>query len=158
MKGITAILLVLIIFGSSSCNDCTNCEPFTEEPFLTIRFYNQADSSKKVIIIDSVNQVLSRDLRHFEDTTYEYRFPLDMHHDTSVYQMVYRDTSNLSVYLKNEIRLIYNRKFLRRDDNYVIIECELDDITADFAGIELICKDNAINECISNEAVAKIYN
>ena len=158
MKGLTVILFFVIAFGTSSCDDCTNCEPFTEEPFLQIRFFNQVDSTTRVIIIDSVNQVLTQDLRHFQDTTNEYKFPLDMHHDTSVYQMVYRDTSNLTTYLNNEITLIYSRQFLPRDDNYIIVECNLDSFTADFAKFELICKDSTSIECISNEAVANIYN
>ena len=138
MKGLAVILFFVIAFCTSSCDDCTNCEPFTEEPFLQIGFFNQVDSTTRVIIIDSVNQVLALDLRHFQDTTNEYKFALDMHHDTSVYQMVYRDTSNLTTYLKNEITLIYSRQFLPRDDNYIIVECNLDSFTADFAKFELI--------------------
>lgn len=158
MKGFVAIFLIIIAFTTSSCDECTTCEPFTEEPFLKVNFFNQVDSSKRVIIIDSVNQVFSQDLRHFQDTTAEYKFPLDMHHDTSIFQMVYRDTSNLTTYLVNEITVIYSRQFLRRDDNYIIVECNLDSFSTDFAEYELICNDTSNIECISNEAVAKIYN
>jgi hypothetical protein len=158
MKGFIALCLIVIAFGASSCTECTDCEPFTEEPFLQVRFFNQVDSTKRIIIIDSINQLLVQDFRHFQDTTYEYKFPVDMHHDTSVYQMVYRDTSNLSNYLTNEIILIYNRQFITRDDNYIIVECDLESFTADFAKFELICKDTSNIECISNEAVANIYN
>jgi hypothetical protein len=158
MKGFVAILLIITAFTTSSCEECLTCESFNEEPFLKVRFFNQADSSKRVIIIDSVNQIFGQELKHFQDTTYEYRFALDMHHDTSVYHMVYRDTSNLTTYLANEIMVIYSRQFLSRDDNYIIVECNLDSFTADFAEYELICKDSSNIECISNEAVAKIYN
>ena len=72
--------------------------------------------------------------------------------------MVYRDTSNLSTYLTNNITLIYDRQFLPRDDNYIIVEINLESFTADFAKFELICKDSTNVECISNEAVANIYN
>ena len=158
MKGFLAAFLIVLALGVISCTDCTDCEPFSEEPFLSIRFLNQLDSSKRVIIIDSINQIFAPDLRHFQDTTYEFKFPLDMHHDTSIYQMIYRDTSNLTTYLTNTITLIYSRQFLRRDDNYIIVECNLDSFTSDFAKFELTCKDNSNIECISNEAVAKIYN
>ena len=159
MKGFVAILLLVIAFAASSCNDCTNCEPFTEEPFLQIQFFNlDSATTKRVIIIDSINQVYARDLRHFQDTTYEYKFPIDMHHDTSVYQMVYRDTSDLTTYLNNNITLIYTRQFVRRDDNYVIVQCDLENFTTDFTNSELICKDDSNIECISNEATAKTYN
>lgn len=158
MNGFLAILLFVIAVGINSCNDCKNCAPFTEEPFLKIRFFNQADSTKRVIIIDSVNNLLVQNFRHFQDTTYEYKFPIDTHNDTSLYQMVYRDTSNLSTYLTNNITLIYTRQFIGRDDNYIIVECNLENFTADFAKFELICKDSTNVECISNEAVANIYN
>ena len=158
MKGVVALCFLVIAFSTSSCNDCSNCEPFTEEPFLKIRFFNQVDSSQRVIIIDSVNQLLVHDLRHFQDTTHEYKFPIDMHDDSSVYQMVYRDASNLTNYLTNEIILVYQRQFIRRDDNYVIVECNLESFTADFANFMLICKDSTNIECISNEAITNIYN
>ena len=158
MKGFLLLYITFFAFSLSSCNECTDCEPFNEEPYLKIRFYNQADSSKKVIIIDSVNQDYVSEFRHFQDTTYEFRFALDMHHDTSVYQMVYRDTSNLSTYLTNEIIVTYNREFLRRDDNYIIVECDLDAFTTDLSASILICNDNSTTECISNEAIANTYN
>ncbi len=158
MKGFVLLFLTFLAFNISSCDECNDCDPFTEEPFLKIRFYNQVDSSKRVIIIDTVNQLNVRDFRHFQDTTYEFKFPLDMHHDTAVYQMVYRDTSNLTTFLTNEITVIYSRQFLRRDDNYIIVECNLDSFTADLASFTLICKDNSTTECISNEAVANTYN
>jgi hypothetical protein len=158
MKGFFAILLFVIAIGINSCNDCTNCEPFTEEPFLKIRFFNQVDSTKRVIIIDSINQLFVQDFRHFQDTTYEYKFPIDTHNDTSLYQMVYRDTTNLSTYLTNSITLIYDRQFIRRDDNYIIVEVNLESFTTNFAQFELICNDSTNVECISNEAVANIYN
>jgi hypothetical protein len=158
MKGIIATFLFTILVMASSCNDCSNCEPFTQEPFLTIRFLNKADSSQRIIIIDSLNSIYAKDVRQFQDTTYEYKFPLDMHHDTSVFQMVYRDTSDLENYLTNKVTLTYLRQFLRRDDNYIIVECTLDNFYTDFGSEVLICKDDSEMNCISNEATAKIYN
>ena len=157
MKGFL-LLFIISAFSIYGCNECTDCTPFTEEPFLKIRFYNQVDSSKRVIIIDTVNQLYVQEFRHFQDTTSEFKFPLDMHNDTSVYQMVYRDTSDLSTYLTNEIKVIYNRAFLRRDDNYVIVECNLDTFITNFTMATLICNDNSTTECISNEAIANTYN
>ena len=157
MKGLTIMFIIAITFGAISCNDCSDCEPFTQEPFLEVRFLNKADSSRRILIIDSVNLVLAQDLRHFNDTTDIFNFPLDMHHDTSVYQIVYRDTSDLQTRLSDKITLIYSREFLRRTDNYIIVECNLDSFIA-FGDFELVCKDTTNIECISNEAYAKIYN
>ena len=158
MRGLAALFLVTITLLFSSCSDCSDCKPFDHEPYLTIRFLNQVDSSNRIIIIDSLSTIYAKDIRQFQDTTYEYRFPLDMHHDTSVFQMIYRDTSDLKTYLNNKITLTYSRQFFRRDDNYIIVECDLDSLTTDFAIEVLVCKDNSEIECISNEAIAKIYN
>lgn len=158
MKGIITIFLLTLIVFASSCNDCTNCKPFKEEPYLNIRFLNKADSSKRIIIIDSLNSIYAKDVRQFQDTTYEFKFPLDMKKDTSVFQIVYRDASDLDNYLTNKVTLTYLRQFLRRDDNYIIVECDLEKIFTDFELEELICKENSEEKCISNEATAKIYN
>ena len=158
MKWIITIFLFTLMASASSCNECSTCEPFKQEPYLTVRFLNKADSSKRIIIIDSLNSIYAKDVRQFQDTTYEYKFPLDMEQDTSVFQMVYRDTSNLNQYLSNKVTLTYLRQYLRRDDNYIIVECNLDNFFTDFDSEELICKENSEEKCISNEAVAKIYN
>jgi hypothetical protein len=158
MNRMAAIILFSAVLALGSCNDCTDCTPFTEEPFLKIRFFNGADNTKRIIIIDSVNQVGVSGFKHFTDTTYEFKFPLDMHHDTSVFQMIYRDTSDLVTPLKNNITVIYRRNFLRREDNYLIVEANLDSLTADFSKFELICKSESNTECLSNEAVANLYN
>jgi len=157
MKLIAFMLAICWVISLSGCGDCTNCEPFKEEPFLKVRFLNQVDSTNQVIIIDSVNQLYVKDIRHFQDTTFEFKFPLDMHHDTAVYQLVYRKTTDLTTYINNRIELRYARQFIRRDDNYVIVECNLEDYSTDFNSFQLFCKTNEI-ECISNEAIAKIYN
>jgi hypothetical protein len=157
MNRMATIILFATVIALGSCNDCTDCTPFTEEPFLKIRFFN-GDSTKRIIIIDSVNQVGVSGFRHFADTTYEFKFPLDMHHDTSIFQMIYRDTSDLVTPIKNNITVIYRRNFLRRQDNYLIVEANLDSLTTDFTKFELNCKSESDNECISNEAVANLYN
>jgi hypothetical protein len=152
------LFYLLITFLLSSCADCTSCEPFREEPKLKIRFFNLADKTRKVIIIDSVNQIYGQDVRFFQDTTYEYNFPLDMNRDTSVFLMVYREANNLDSFLTNKISVTYSRRFNRRDDNYILVESDIELLETDFAAAELICKDSTGNECISNEAVAKIFN
>lgn len=157
MKDLTLMVILLLVIAITSCSDCTNCEPFKEEPFLKIRFLNQSDSSKRRIIIDSVNQKYVKDIRHFMDTTFEYRFPLDMNNDTSVYEMVYREASDPTTYLNNRIELIYSRQFKSRNDNYLVVECYLEDYSSNFNSFQLFCKDNE-NKCLSNEAIAKVYN
>ncbi len=152
-------ILLFTAFGLgwlAGCNDCTTCQPFTAEPYVKIQFLQLQDSAKRVIIIDSINNIYTKEFRHFNDTTNEFKFPLDMHHDTSVFAMVYRDTDALDNYLTNTITLIYDREFFRRDDNYVVVRCYLKTLTTDFAADRLTCKDSLT--CISNEATARIYN
>jgi hypothetical protein len=152
--------LVLAILGIwvTSCNDCTNCEPFTEEPNILVRFYNLPDTTRRIIIIDSVNQVAAAGLRHFSDTTYSFKFPLDMNNDVSEFNLIFRDTANLESYLTNTITVTYSRQFIRRDDNYIVVECDISEFSSDYTGNNLECKETETNQCISNDAKASIYN
>ncbi len=148
--------MVVSLLGLGSCNDCPGCEPFTEEPYVKVQFLNLADSSKRVIIIDSVNNTYTKEFRHFRDTTYAFKFPLDMHRDTATFKMIYRDNNAQDTYLTNTITLVYNREFFRRDDNYLVVRCRLQELISDFTAYGLFCQDSL--NCISNEATARIYN
>lgn len=160
---ILAIVIVLLGFWVVSCNDCNNCEPFTEEPNVLVRFYNfpdtsSADTTRRVIIIDSVNLISTESLRHFNDTTHSFKFPLDMNNDISEFKLVYRDTSDLGNYLTNTVTIAYNREFVRRDDNYIVVQCDITNFNSDFTDHNLECKESDNNQCISNDAKASLYN
>ena len=140
-----------------SCNDCTSCgEPFTEEPYVLVRFFNAADSSNRVLVIDSVNQTPASGFRHFNDTTWEFKFPLNMHSDTSDFNLVVREASHLdSISYNHFIRFNYTREFVRREDNYIVSECNLVSMETSFNPASLICKEE--DKCISNNAKASFY-
>jgi hypothetical protein len=149
---------ILLLLGSLQvgCNDCSNCEPFTEEPFLTVRFYNAADSSRRVLVIDSVNQMPAAGFRHFNDTSWEFRLPLNMQEDFSEFNLVVRDTTHLdSINYSHFIRLDYERQFLRRDDNFIVTECNLTELFSNFVKDTLVCQEE--DKCISNHAKASLY-
>lgn len=151
-------ILLFAFAGLSSCSDCTDCTPFTEEPIVEVRFFNAADSSKMVIIIDSVNQVPAATLRHFQDTTYSFRFPLNMHEDISRFELVYRDTTEISGKARhNWIQFNYQRSIVRRQDNYIVTECSLQGLNTSFYLAELVCNEED-PYCISNESKTNIYN
>ena len=150
------IVMMALVSLNISCSECTNCDSFAEEPNVIIRFYNLPDTTKRTIIIDSVNLTSSSGLRHFSDTTWEFRFPLDMHNDISSFDLVYRDTAAQDLYLSNNITFSYNRAFIRRDDNYIIVECYLQELITDLTGNKLVCKEE--DNCISNYAKASLYN
>lgn len=158
MVRVFIIILISISILTISCNDCINCEPFTEEPFLKVMFLNNADSTNKTITIDSVNQLDAKLFRHFEDTTYEFKFPLDMHHDTSHFEIVYHKIDSPVIYMNNILTMAYDRRFIRRDDNYIVVECNITDFTTDFIGKSIKCNDSTNVECISNVSIAKVYN
>lgn len=156
MKYLVIILIGLSLFNLS-CNDCSNCEPFTQEPFVTVRFYNAADTTKRILVIDSVNQLPTAGLRHFSDTTWEFKFPLNMQEDVSSFSIVARDTSHLdSITYYHTINFNYTRQFVRRDDNYVISECDLVGMETSFVQDTLVCREE--NFCISNYAKASLYH
>jgi hypothetical protein len=117
-----------------------------------------ADSSERIVTIDSINQAPSADIRQFIETSFEYQFPLDMHSDTSRYDLVYRDIDDTVTIYRNRIMLTYSREFLKREDNYIIIKANLSSFESDFLLDKLSCKDSTNIECISNEATARVYN
>lgn len=150
------ILFCLTVMNISCSNDCTSCEPFTEEPYVLVRFYNAADTSKRILVIDSVNQTPAIDLRHFNDTTWQFRFPLNMHEDVSTFDIVARDTSHLdSITYYHSIRFDYTRQFVRRADNFIISECDLTAMETDLTNDNLECKEE--ETCISNDAKVSLY-
>jgi hypothetical protein len=157
MKGLSYAFLFLIL-AVLGCDDCNNCEPFTEEPNVLVRFYNYADSTNQIIIIDSVNNVDAGTLRHFQDTTYTFRFPLDMTEDISEFRLIYRKASNPDSVIYNQLSISYYRDFVRRDDNDIIVQCDLTGFQSDFREAVLICKDSTAAICISNDAKINIYN
>lgn len=155
MKYVVYILIILAGL-QIACDECSSCEPFTEEPYVLVRFYNAADSSKRVLVIDSVNQISTAGYRHFNDTTWEYKFPLNMQADTSDFALVVRDTSHLdSITYYHFIRFNYTRQFERRDDNFIISECNLISLETSFLQASLVCKEE--EKCISNDAKASFY-
>ena len=93
MVRIILFLLLSISALTISCDDCVNCEPFTQEPNLKVVFYNSIDSTNKIISIDSINQLDAKLFRHFSDTTNEFKFPLDMQNDSSRFDIVYHETT-----------------------------------------------------------------
>lgn len=153
-KTITLSIILLMFLGS--CNDCTTCKPFTEEPFINLKFYHISDSTLRPIIIDSINHVYTKEFRYFKDTTAEFRFPLNTHADTSTFLMSYRNADTLEDSLTNTITLAYEREFVRRDDNYIVVRLNILGLESDFSGTVLSCKDST--QCISNEAIGRIYN
>ena len=152
-----SIILLLFIIGFNSCNECTNCTPFTTEPYIKLHFLNAADSTNKIVIIDSVNHEAVHDSKFFEDTTYSYRLPLNMNFDESLVALAFRDTSNINIPLTGTLNILYERQFERRDDNYIIVDCFILNIEDNFPIFGLYCNDSTYINCRSNDVTAQIY-
>lgn len=149
--------ILLFIMAFTQCNTCDDCEPFAEEPFLTIRFSKAIDSTSNVVIIDSINHVWAGSYTSFQDTVNTYQFPLNMQENLSNFVISYRDTADLNTYYTNNLTIAYQRNYLKRTDNNIIVQCDIIEATSDFSSKILLCSDTLNITCISNEALYQIY-
>lgn len=150
-------ILLFIALGVSSCNDCTNCTPFTTEPYMYVHFLNAADSSNKVVIIDSINHESVASSRYYADTTFSYKLPLDMNLDQSLVELSFRDTTDINTPITGVLDIIYEREFERRTDNYIIVDCFIIEVESSFPIFRLYCSDSTNENCNSIDVTAKIY-
>lgn len=147
--------IVLMVMAFSSCTDCTDCNPLAEEPYLKIRFYNASDSSGQVVVMDSINHVWAGNYEYYQDTVNTYKLPLNMNEDISDFVLTFRDTTNYSSFIINNVSVTYNRSYIKSPDNTILVQCDIQNITSDFATSNLVCNDTL--SCISNDAIFKIY-
>lgn len=148
-------LFVLIMALVVSCNNCTDCEPFSEEPYVKIRFYNAADSSANVVVIDSINHIWAGDLEYYQDTVHTYQLPLNMHEDVSNFTLTFRDTIDYATFLTKELSVSYTREYIKRPDNNIVVQNNISEITSNFNKATLVCGDSLT--CLSNDAIYQIY-
>jgi hypothetical protein len=149
-----SMTFLLIISG---CSDCQDCQPFTDEPYINLRFLNIADSSHKIVIVDSINHVSASSSKYFQDTTSLFRLPLNMNLDVSDVALVFRDTTDIDTPLTGDLSIAYEREFFKRDDNYIIVKCFINTVESSFEYFELYCRDSINNTCESNDLTARIY-
>ncbi len=155
MQKLLVFLFISITF--MQCNTCIDCKPFAEEPYLKIRFYKAVDSSANVVIIDSINHVWAGNYTNFKDTANAYLLPLNMNEDVSNFIISYRDTSDLATFFTNTLLVNYERSFLKRTDNNILVQCNILETTSNFSNKTLVCKESETLICNSNEALYQIY-
>lgn len=148
--------IILFLAAFIQCNTCDECEPFAEEPFLKIRFYKAVDSTRNIVIIDSINHVWAGNYSYYQDTVNTYVLPLNMHENISDFMISYRDTTEMDKYLSNTLSITYQRTYLKRTDNYIIQQNLVSEVTSDFELTNLLCADSLQLICISNEALFQI--
>lgn len=148
-------LFILGVVALSSCSECTDCEPFAEEPYLQIRFYNASDSSAQIVVIDSVNHVWAGSYEYYQDTVNTYKLPLNMQADISDFTLTFRDTTDYTTFLTRELSVSYERSYVKREDNNIIVKSNIVEVTSNFSNANLECGDTLT--CISNDALYKIY-
>ncbi len=150
-------LIFLFFIGFTQCTTCNDCDPFAEEPFLKIRFYKAVDSTANVVIIDSINHVWAGNYTYYQDTINTYQLPLNMQKDASSFVISYRDTSDLNTYFTNTLSVNYERGFLKRTDNNILVQCNITETTSNFDIQNLTCTASENLTCNSNEALFQIY-
>ena len=150
------LIILLLAAATFSCNECDDCGSFNTEPLMNLQFYNIADGSSRVVIIDSVNYQSSAISRNLDDTASAFLLPLNMNSDTSVVNLVLRDITDLSTSISGMIEIAYSREYERRSDNFVIVNCYVNDVQVSFTGLELYCNDSINQTCKSDGLTAKI--
>ena len=149
--------MMVFLLSISGCSDCQDCEPFMGEPYMNLRFLNLADSSYKVVIVDSINNQPASFSRHLQDTTSLFKLPLNMNLDQSIVSLVFRDTTDIENRLSGILDISYERVFEKRDDNYVVVRCFINAAQSSFENFELYCRDSVDITCESNDLTARIY-
>ena len=155
MQKLAYVLLFLTAF--MQCNTCEDCEPSAEEPYLKIRFYKAADSSRNIVIIDSINHMWAGDYSYYQDTVNTYTLPLNMNQESSEFVISYRDTTDLSTMLTNTLNVTYDRYYTKRTDNIILQQLNIIEATSDFESKNLLCGDTLNITCISNDALYQVY-
>ncbi len=151
------LLLLFFVVGFVQCNTCDNCEPFAEEPYLKLRFYMAEDNSSNVVIMDSINHEWAGNFSYYQDTVNTYLLPLNMNEDTSNFIITYRDTTDLDSYLTNTLLVKYERNYLKRSDNNILVVCNILETTSNFTSKYLLCADSLNTTCNSNEAIYQVF-
>ena len=146
------MFIVLVVW---SCSDCTDCQPFAEEPYVRIRFYHAADSSANVVVIDSINHVWAGSFEYYQDTVHTYQLPLNMHEGFSDFALSFRDTTDYTTYITKVLSVNYEREYVKRPDNNIVVQSNISDMTSDFNKAILVCGDSLT--CNSNDAIYQIY-
>ncbi len=155
MQKIAYIFFFLTAF--TQCNTCDDCEPFAEEPYLKIRFYKAVDSSRSIVIIDSINHIWAGNYSYYQDTVNTYTLPLNMHETSSNFVISYRDTTDLSTMLTNTLNVTYERSYIKQTDNIIIQQLTIIETTSDFETKNFLCGDTLNITCISNESLYQVY-
>ena len=154
MQRLIAFLVLILVF--SACNDCSDCVEFTAEPLMNLQFLNEADDKAKVVIIDSVNNMSTQISRHLSDTSSFFQLPLDMNADQSSIFLEFRDATYDSLSYSGTLNIFYERVYERRNDNFIIVNCFINEITSDFTNLRLYCSDSVEQTCLNNDLVATI--
>lgn len=195
------IYLILLPLAYSSCQECNDCGPGQNEPFVNLRFYN-IDSLLKVedtltFIQDSLDTVNQRiqdgdttltDIKsalEYQKSVYikvkneinqgkikidevfgpngegplffrdsikndsltNFRFPLDMNHNESLFIINFNGESN-------QIGFNYTREVDRGGDFIVIRVYDPQLSTYTFDSVKVVCNKD---KCLSNETIFRIY-
>jgi len=91
MRSISFFLLWILTMGYSGCDTCTDCEPVTSNPFISVRFQTDTTEANVTIALQQLNSVPAEEILLIgEDTlSNQFRFPINLNNDTVDFRFDY---------------------------------------------------------------------
>ncbi len=90
----TSLGLVLCAFLISSCENCNNCGPVTDDPYFTVQFMSRDDKKPAPVIISSINGKPAQELSlAFQKRESTFKLPLSPNEDIASFQMEFTEYS-----------------------------------------------------------------
>lgn len=156
MRSIFKLIFLLLPGLLLSCEECTDCLEYDNEPYVKMRFFQKSDLSVADVAILEVNGLDGSDIIWYQDTTNEFILPLSMNANESFITLTYAYPTDSSFHY-DSMEIGYERKLERTIENYMQVNNYFTEILYhSFDSLTLKCKDSEGN-CKSNEAVINIY-
>ena len=150
--------IVLILLLNVSCEECGDCGPIQNDPFLKFRFYSYTEKAPVDVFINSINEVNSDNFEElYKDTASVYRFPLAFQKDTTEFHINYTEYSEIiedTINYSNTIKLSYFRKFVE-ENNFIKIEADCLNVVSH--SFDSIAPASINKSKLSNEITIQVF-
>ena len=155
-KSHIALVTIVIPVFTFSCEECTECLNYDNEPYVKLRFFTKSDLQPASVEILEINEYLGSDVPGFESIASEFLLPLSMNDDFSNFVITYSNPADSTFYL-DSMDISYTRRIESTSEDYVDIICYFTTVFEySFDSLSLICKDT-LGNCKSNEAVIYVF-
>ncbi len=155
-KSLIVLMVMMIPVLFFSCEECSDCLSYSNEPYVKLRFFTKIDLLPASVEILEINENLGSDVPGFENIANEFLLPLSMNDDFSNFIITYSNPADSTFYL-DSMDISYARKLESTADDYIGINCYFTTVLEySFDSLSLECKDT-LGNCKSNEAVINIF-